>query len=1312
MPKQYPTTVSRTLDPNKKSLVTVVGQHDHQITDADVNLIQDVQDLKRQRLLNDTTTSGGLTWQPFTYPGNLPNVFSIPSFDVLWNGEVVTIAGNNAPNIWKALTAYNVGDQITSGGFIQQVSTAGTSGATVPAFSGTLNNTTTDSGVVWTNVGTFDPTVNKVFLPQPQFYTNGSTNAPAHIYIVYIEMWYASLNPITGSGYFVDTNGLIGGVGLKYFYPYGCINASLATMLPDDSLDPFEGGLFTTERAQIQWVICVQPVALTYDFTIFRFGLDPGPRLGEVVYAQGNSASQTAFEFTNMGSINGDSGVWRAGDGNVNNSLVTMDGYSYAFPVAVCFQLNTGPFTVQFNPFGCSNPTSITPNSGLFASSDSGRFDARFADIVYQDQTVDTRQTVTLDGWDNALLCGQGFADLVFGATQVAIGRGLSPGNSPQALGSQLEYYVSVASGSVLNTNTVGAFDGFANGFSSDQRIFQTTKKVTIAQKNVGINNRAWIQNDALSISLPASSLATIQSAQVQILVAQVDGSNSPAFLLPGQISITGLGTKTVVITITANLTGTSFDPGVNPIYVTVGTQYPAGTGVDLVVVPTNVDGGQVVDGTTGRTLPVFGVSEFAVSAAQPVLTAESVIAYNNKFSNTIFGTRIVMAILGSVGVQTNVGGNTITTFTLNRLKLDAGIDGLYVISAVDSVSGNVYSISSRSILSGTGQTVVVLEGAVVPSSTVLFTFLANQTCQLLFNAPVKGVTRLEETVLVGNYTQDTSLPMDNRVAIVSNTFANNNNVLVLAASDCVLKGLSGDDVNKLIWVQNTITPTEFDAIQIASASFQNGLVIINVPGPANLTTQAFFFGAAVLPAFALNTQLIVVESYIPYQGEGVLNRPYEFLHTDDYGLVTTNGTGTAPIVGLQDIYPYNRQLPMSVSLPALITWPDSTLVNGPVESFFDSNFVAKKFQNVEHTFEVPLHTNDYIDPFNKDKRKSIEFTTQGGQRGFNRAIPHIGFAITPVVPKTVLGNNLLATQSPITLYVNNVNGLDTNDGLSISEAKLTIPAALAALPPVLRHPCNIQLINTGVPFLMTAIQNDLVTVALGDGTIVAAKYYAIGNIAFTIQESGRLVLTAQAGATTNVVIDATGYVGFGDGPTAAFFVDNSRVIFNQITFQNFVSPAIKGIASAIEFVACNFVDNIQAGSYEQACTVVITAGQLTLPDGGTGQVLSQSEMVVSGNNIAVEIGANPGVFYVADRGSNITLENHGTDTQSESNISATTVIATGSLNSSISTLGTYQSNGSASLTSNSVFQRTVSVNPFLGGVTLDASSSTTSNLS
>ena len=72
----YPTIVSRTLDPNGKSLRTIVALHDHEITDADINLIQDIQDSKRAAVLNDMVSSGSLTYAPMSYNTNNPNTLS------------------------------------------------------------------------------------------------------------------------------------------------------------------------------------------------------------------------------------------------------------------------------------------------------------------------------------------------------------------------------------------------------------------------------------------------------------------------------------------------------------------------------------------------------------------------------------------------------------------------------------------------------------------------------------------------------------------------------------------------------------------------------------------------------------------------------------------------------------------------------------------------------------------------------------------------------------------------------------------------------------------------------------------------------------------------------------------------------------------------------------------------------------------------------------------------------------------------------------------------------------------------------------
>jgi hypothetical protein len=472
----------------------------------------------------------------------------------------------------------------------------------------------------------------------------------------------------------------------------------------------------------------------------------------------------------------------------------------------------------------------------------------------------------------------------------------------------------------------------------------------------------------------------------------------------------------------------------------------------------------------------------------------------------------------------------------------------------------------------------------------------------------------------------------------------------------------------------------------------------------------------SILPAFTPASSLIVETHYVPYQGEGVLNRDYEFLHAEDNALVTTNGTGAAPIVGLKDIYPYNRELPIATTLPSQLGWSDSTLANTPLASFFDSNYIAMRVNNVEHTFLSPMHTNDFIPPINKDIRKSVRFVATGG-RGFATAIPHLGFAIAPPTVRTVLGQNLQSTIAPVTLFVNNVNGSDSNDGLSLITPKLTISAAVAEWPPVLRHPCVVQLIDTGAPYNVTNIQSSggLDEITLGDGVSQSLFAFALANLSRVVQDEGRLVISIQAGATDQAIIDATGFMGTGIGPTYAFYIDTSRVIFNGILFKGFQNSAIKGKNADLQFVNCSWLDNIQAGSYEEACGVVIDGGSIQLPSSGVGHLGTGGTSISAASvNINLDAGAvSPLPFYVVERGSSLTLKTHSISNLQENLPTSPpyAVAAQAELNSSIMVASDFQTWGSCVLEANSVLAQTVQTNSFLGGVIADATSNVVTQL-
>jgi hypothetical protein len=101
--------------------------------------------------------------------------------------------------------------------------------------------------------------------------------------------------------------------------------------------------------------------------------------------------------------------------------------------------------------------------------------------------------------------------------------------------------------------------------------------------------------------------------------------------------------------------------------------------------------------------------------------------------------------------------------------------------------------------------------------------------------------------------------------------------------------------------------------------------------------------------------------------------------------------------------------------------------------------------------------------------------------------------------------------------------------------------------------------------------------------------------------------------------------------------------------------------------------------------------------------------MVSSGNSLIVQAGTTPGPFFVPELGSSIDLFNHSP--ANETNVTAGTVIVEAFLNSSIECEPDFTSAGSAGIYQISVLTRGVAINPFVGGINADSSSSIITNV-
>lgn len=149
---------------------------------------------------------------------------------------------------------------------------------------------------------------------------------------VFLEVWTANVAPNPST---------VNKPAANAVWKWGNVEFG-ATNLPDDITDPTIG-FETTERVQLQYRIRVvgqgSGAGSSPDLSVYPDGLgDPN------VFAQGPASAVTAFTFANMRAALGDPSLWRAGDGNPENTLKTTDGYVYAIPICAVFRRNNQPY--------------------------------------------------------------------------------------------------------------------------------------------------------------------------------------------------------------------------------------------------------------------------------------------------------------------------------------------------------------------------------------------------------------------------------------------------------------------------------------------------------------------------------------------------------------------------------------------------------------------------------------------------------------------------------------------------------------------------------------------------------------------------------------------------------------------------------------------------------------------------------------------------------------------------------------------------------------------------------------------------------
>jgi hypothetical protein len=143
----------------------------------------------------------------------------------------------------------------------------------------------------------------------------------------------------------------------------------------------------STKRVQIQYRL---RSVTGVDLFTYPSGIDDPTVVANTIPATANAPDGTATVhiYTNQ-SANGDSGLWRAGDGNPANTLGTVDGYMYAVPLVALFRRNSTAFARNTNHNGAdSYPTTTRP-------------DGLYADVFVINDVIDLRRITKLTGWSS-----------------------------------------------------------------------------------------------------------------------------------------------------------------------------------------------------------------------------------------------------------------------------------------------------------------------------------------------------------------------------------------------------------------------------------------------------------------------------------------------------------------------------------------------------------------------------------------------------------------------------------------------------------------------------------------------------------------------------------------------------------------------------------------------------------------------------------------------------------------------------------------------------------------------------------------------
>jgi hypothetical protein len=438
----------------------------------------------------------------------------------------------------------------------------------------------------------------------------------------------------------------------------------------DDILDVVLGAE-STKRVQIQYRL---RVISGVDIFAFPYGIDDPTVVANSVpvVAAAPDGVATAFLYTNQ-SANGDSGLWRAGDGNPANALGTVDGYIYAIPLEAVFRRNQNAFDKNSNH-----------NGGVATPGPSDRPDGLFFDVIAARDVADLRLGVSPTGWDYREVLDKNFGYLLDNVTRTDwITTLIGGGYSGHTVLWADEIGITNAHGGdgITTGDTPGA--EFIGEFDAARRFFTDRANVEIISLAVPMPGGGWVPG--ASVTIDPSLVFPIYPNSV----AGWNGYNPADIVILDVGACRWLGEAPGKFTYEANtyiaLVGGLGAMPVGPVTLTLGAVVPAGLTNERLFVNLVVEwpAGHGLTKTPTNSYPVSINNPGQLPAAPPIDYASLVDSFDFPHREvrlqyvTTALTITLMADSAVAGLDTfNLPerANTLTLVLRNALPLVGGV--------------------------------------------------------------------------------------------------------------------------------------------------------------------------------------------------------------------------------------------------------------------------------------------------------------------------------------------------------------------------------------------------------------------------------------------------------------------------------------------------------------------------------------------------------------------------------------------------------------------------------------------------------------